>query len=168
MNTVEDLILKLKSLPLFVDKVADGTIEENKEEIPDLNRAQLLLGLGADGNLLPKYVDDPFFKSKESALRYQKWKKKISPNTSKPEEVMDFYINGAFHNTIELIPGADGFDLTSNSPIASSVQGKTNDLAIGLMPDNEDRLTEILINKIDTRVDLFLSTNTPPKVFANV
>lgn len=111
-----------------------------KKSVADLNREQLLSGRGADGELLPRYVDDPFFKSPESALRYQKWKSTISPG-EKPADVMDFYIDGTFHRTIKFRKDDEGIMTFSESQIVGSVQRKTGNQALGL---NDESIEKIL------------------------
>lgn len=110
-----------------------------KKDIADLNREQLLSGENADGESLPRYVDDPYFTSVEAALRYQAWKSHISIG-DKPAEVMDFYIDGTFHRTIKFKRDDEGFFTESNSPIANSVQNKTQGKALGI---NDESLEEL-------------------------
>jgi hypothetical protein len=111
-----------------------------KAQVLDMNREQLLSGHGADGEDLPRYVDDPYFKSKESAERYRDWKRNISPNSDKDPEVMDFFITGLFHNTIQVKAASEGIQLYSTSPIIKDVQQKTNDNALGITRENKIEL----------------------------
>jgi hypothetical protein len=100
---IGELIKKLEAISeaqLFID-ACKRTVFIN--EIDNLIREQLLLGTDGNGDSLPRYVDDPFFKSLEHAKAYQKWKEKVSPNPAKDKEVMDLYINGTFHNTIKFL-----------------------------------------------------------------
>jgi len=108
--------------------------------IADLNRGQLLAGEGADNNNLMRYIDDPFFKSKEQALAYQRWKEKISPNGEKPKDVMDFYINGYFHKSIYTKINDDYFSLRSDVDFAKDIIKKEKD-ALGL---NKTSLNELI------------------------
>ena len=123
-----------------------------KKSIADLNREQLLKGQGADGESLPRYVDDPWFKSTESALRYQKWKSYISPG-DKPIDVMDFFIDGTFHKTIKFKKDEEGFFTISNSEIVGSVQSKTNNNALGI---NDESLEQIMPEIIKYAQELLL------------
>jgi hypothetical protein len=123
-----------------------------KKSVADLNREQLLSGRGADGELLPRYVDDPWFKSPESALRYQKWKSTISPG-EKPADVMDFYIDGTFHRTIKFRKDDEGITTISESQIVGSVQRKTSNQALGL---NDKSIEKILPEFTEYVQDLLL------------
>jgi hypothetical protein len=132
---------------------------ELKKSIADLNREQLLSGRGADGEYLPRYVDDPYFKSVESATRYEQWKATISIG-EKPTGVMDFYIDGTFHRTIKFVKDDEGFTTKSDSSIISSVQSKTNNQALGInetsieqiIPEVTEYLQSILLTEIQKNI----------------
>lgn len=125
------------------DKILHDIIEKDtlKEGIVELNKKQLLTGKGSDNKDLPKYIDDPFFKTPKAALAYQAWKSKVSPNTEKNPEVMDFYITGQFHNTIRVKNNEDSFEMVSDSDIKDNVESKTNDAALGL---NDESLNIVI------------------------
>lgn len=110
--------------------------EAIQAELESLNKKQLLSGLGSDGQLLPRYVDDPYFKSIPAALRYQAWKARISPNKSKPVGVMDLFITGQFHSTIKAENKAVEIVMKSESDIASDVQRKTSNKALGISKES--------------------------------
>jgi hypothetical protein len=62
----------------FKKKIAQ-TLRENKKVVLDLQESQLLSGQDANGKwLTPSYLNDPFFKSRESAERYRQRKIKKS------------------------------------------------------------------------------------------
>ena len=107
-----------------------------QDMIVNLNQMQMEAGIGADGNSLPLYADDPYFKSPKAAAAYQAFKKHVSPNQSKPEGVMDFYIDGTFHSTLKAVPIADGVIVRSDSDIAQDIQDKTSNKALGLDKDS--------------------------------
>jgi hypothetical protein len=153
MSSVEELIEQLKQLTELIKSAGNEAIVKNTEEIEAMNRGQLLKGINTDGELLPRYIDDPYFKTPEQALRYQAWKSNISPDSSKPKEVMDFYINGQFHNTIELTANGNEFKIDSDSDISNSVEGKTGGKAIGLSPENEDKVTQVIVENIEFETD---------------
>jgi len=133
LEGLKDKITKIAD-SLNENKLLHDTLEDAnlQQEIIELNRKQLLDGRGSDNNELPKYVDDPFFKTQKAAKAYQAWKSKVSPNPNKNAEVMDFYINGQFHSTITMKNNDDSFEMVSNSSIASDVQSKTGNEALGL------------------------------------
>lgn len=155
----EALIDKFKALSeIDENETIHGILErqELQEEIVQLNKQQLLDGRAADNSSLPRYEDDSFFKTQKAAKAYEAWKSKISPNKSKPVGVMDFYINGKFHDTIKMKNNTDSFLLTSDSEIASDVQSKTGNEAFGLsdislgkiIPKLKDYIIETIKNKI--------------------
>ncbi len=113
-----------------------------EDMIERLNREQLLAGKNADGGDLMRYVDDPFFKTVEAALRYKEWKKGISPNKLKDDDIMDFYINGQFHESINAEFKKDGIDIFSTSNIEGSFERKTDGLGFGLNDISKIKLYE--------------------------
>lgn len=159
MKMFEALIDKFKAISeIEGNKTIHEILErqEFQEEIVELNKQQLLDGRGADNSSLPRYEDDPFFKTQKAAKAYEAWKLKISPSKNKPAGVMDFYINGKFHDTIKMKNNSDNFLLTSDSEIASDVQSKTgnetfglSDISIGkIIPKLKDSIIEAIKNKI--------------------
>ena len=81
---------------------------DNSIMIADANRLRLTEGKNAEGGYLPKYIDDPYFKTIAQAKGYEAYKAKISPNKNKPREIMDFYINGYTHsNIVATVSGAE-------------------------------------------------------------
>jgi hypothetical protein len=122
--TLHELQRRLKGFNLQ-NEVA-GSVNETKEAMLSLNRMQLLRGLDKEGNYLsPKYSEDPFFKSKESAKRYAQWKKKIEPvKTDRPEDVPNLYIVGVFHGSIDVKANASDYTFTSSASFSGGVEGK--------------------------------------------
>lgn len=122
--TLHELQRRLKGFNLRKE-VADS-VNETKEAMLSLNRMQLLRGLTKDGDYLsPKYSEDPFFKSKESAKRYAAWKKKIEPvKTDRPEDVPNLYIVGVFHGKIDVKANAKDYIFTNTASFASGVESK--------------------------------------------
>lgn len=121
---------------------------ELQEKIVELNKQQLLEGKGKDFNDLPKYIDDPYFKTIKSAKAYESFKQNISPNHNKPSGVMDFYINGQFHSTIRMKNGSDNFSLISDSDIADDVQLKTGNEALGLADESFEIIRPEVLEKM--------------------
>lgn len=152
LQRLHDNLSKLDILDLaekiLLDKFMDKTVK--------LNLNQLLSGEGGDNQSLPRYVDDPYFKTKEAALRYQAWKAKISPNSKKPQDVMDFYINGRFHGTIFSDVRDSKLIFDSTSEIKNSVLSKTDGAALGLNTESLEELRSellpILIEEIESAI----------------
>lgn len=151
----EALLNKFANLAtLDQNQVIHDIIEkpEVKELIPEMNREQLLAGVGADSQSLPKYTDDSHFKTVKAAEAYQSWKKHVSPNKSKPIDVMDFYIDGTFHDTIDVQNNEDNFTLISPSAIADDVESKTSNQSLGLTNENIDKLMPTIKNSIIEKI----------------
>ena len=141
MATINTALQNVNKLDLA--KEAMAVVSMMRNDIVLLNQGQMLDGERKDGRYLPRYVDDPYFKSQASALRYQAWKKNISPSKTKPEGVMDFFINGAYHSTLKMsIIGKDYYELLTDSRISQSVDSKTSGSHLGLNPKSVGKLIE--------------------------
>lgn len=153
---IREMVGRIKSLK--EDKLLFMVFEDLKlqNHLIELNKKQLSEGKGADFNDLPRYEDDPFFKTQKAAKAYEAWKAKISPNKNKPAGVMDFYIDGSFYETLQFRNEIGGFSITSNSPISKDVQTKTDSKALGIsseiltmvMPDVKSKLIKNVRNQI--------------------
>lgn len=115
-------------LPEIVADIA----EEHEAELAQMNREQLLAGKDNQGRYLIKYTDDPFFKSREAAIRYMNWKKHISPNKDKPADVADFFISGYTHGTIFANRQGKSIVFDSTGRFNASILQKTNGAYLGL------------------------------------
>ncbi len=108
----------------LIDEAAD-IMQQHEQELADYNRMQLYKGLDADGNFLsPKYSEDPFFKSKESAARYAQWKKDITPDPDRPLDVPNLFINGYYHFSIIAVVRGNVVEFVSNNAIGDSIKRK--------------------------------------------
>jgi hypothetical protein len=116
---------------------------KNSKMVIVMQQEQLLRGENSENRYLPRYIDDPFFKTKESAIRYQNWKSEISPNKDKPKGVMDFYINGKFHKSIKF----ENMILFTNDSISNSVENKDPNF-IGLNKKSNNELGQKIIPNI--------------------
>jgi len=137
MATIAQVLRNVRSFSL--PQAAIEAVKENEEKFAEINREQMLAGKNADGGNLPKYVDDPYFKSRESALRYEAWKARISPNAQKPRGVMDFYINGKFHGTVNVQTSGFSIVYKTDSNISASVDSKTGGKHLGLSLEYKQR-----------------------------
>jgi len=117
-----------------------GDIAEEKEaQVTELQSKQLLAGKDNEGHYLPRYVDDPYFKSREAALRYMNWKIGKSPNKEKPNDVMDFWITGYTHSTLFSKRQGNSILFGSNGKFNNSIMLKTDGKYLGL---NKESLQE--------------------------
>ena len=83
--------------------ILTDALHENQEQAVNLVKDQLYSGL--DGNLkllTPSYSQDPFFKTREAALKYAKFKATQNPRTinplfgAKPYDTPNLIVNGKF------------------------------------------------------------------------
>jgi len=145
MEILVNIINKLNDSLNINNLMNHVLIKRNVNEyIVFLNKQQLLLGKDAIGDDLMRYVDDPFFKSMNQAIAYQNWKSKISPNKSKNVQVMDFYINGYFHNSIDIDIFNDSLNIFSNTDIEVSFENKTHNQGFGLNDYSRIKLFEYI------------------------
>lgn len=151
--TLHELSRRLKGFDLPTE-VADS-VNETKEAMVSLNRMQLLRGLTKEGEYLsPKYSEDPFFKSKESAKRYAQWKKRIEPvKTDRPEDVPNLYIIGTLHGGIEVNANSSEYTFTNTVSFAGKVEGKFKNI-YGLTSESksETYIPDYLLPAIQKRV----------------
>ncbi len=113
--------------------------EEHEAELAQMNREQLLAGKDNKGRYLLKYTDDPYFKSREAAIRYMNWKKRISPDKDKPADVADFFITGYTHSTIFANRQGNSIVFESNGRFAASILQKTNGAYLGLNDESKKK-----------------------------
>lgn len=122
-------------LPEIVADIAG----EHEAELAQMNREQLLAGKDNQGRYLLKYTDDPYFKSREAAIRYMNWKKNISPNKDKPADVADFFITGYTHGTIFASRQGTSIVFDSNGRFNASILQKTNGAYLGLNEESRNK-----------------------------
>jgi hypothetical protein len=133
-------------------------VEVTREQMLYYNRLQLLHGLDQEGNYLsPKYSEDPYFKSPESAKRYAEWKSRIEPKTDKPFDVPNLYITGRYHESIEIDVEPSKYVISSSDPNAASIENKFTQKVYGLSPDYkaiyiEEHLFDELKGRINSKL----------------
>lgn len=72
-------------------------VTENAGDLVKLQKEQLSEGRGIDGEFIrPLYSENPYFKTPEAAMRYAKYKQKITPNPLRPLDVPNLFINGRY------------------------------------------------------------------------
>ncbi len=150
-GSVEDLIVKLKGLHKFAKVSAVNAIEDKKEDITDLNKAQMLvLGVDNEGIQLGEYA--PFTVQERQKKGLQ-------------TEFIDLRFEGDFQDGIVVNKiGDTEFDMTStDSKWEDKLMSPFPD-AIGLTDESEDKLTNELINKVDSEVDEYLEPNKQARV----
>lgn len=123
-----------------ISDLAGQILSEKADKIADLNRKQLLQGKNNAGEpLSPKYSEDPWFKSRESALRYAAWKKKLFPET--PFDTPNFIITGYYHSRIKVSRFGNTARFDSDASMAASIAAKTNNSTLGLNKESRVEAT---------------------------
>jgi hypothetical protein len=155
----------------FFDMLADFEIEQTAsksmeypevaEEITFLNRAQMYDGKRNDGrDIFPTYYDDPYFKTRQDAIRYSDWKDKITPNSKRTQGVPNLVINGYFYNSIDV--KVEGNDITyhTNADFSPDIISKFSEDIFGLDDDYRERLINIMLEeKWETEVTVLTGLN---------
>lgn len=118
-----------------MEELVAETVQRQINLVIDANRWQLTKGLNNEGEWLPKYQDDPYFKTLAQAKGYEKYKRSKSPNRMKPSDVMDFYINGYTHDHIKATVSGVDLQIWNTTPWADEIDQKTDNKALGLSPD---------------------------------
>lgn len=141
----------------LLQTVSEG-VEATEDQILFLNRMQLLRGLDKYGKYLsPKYSEDPFFKSPESAKRYAEWKARIEPKTDKPFDVPNLFITGRYHSSIDVRVKDASIETMASDPNAASIEDKFSEDIYGLNPESksiyiEDHLFDQVKNRVNKKL----------------
>lgn len=130
------LEMKARLQKLDISAIVAKVSAENKEIFAEANKSQLLAGKDRRGEDMPRYRDDPYFENAQKAQEYEDWKTKISPSPDKDPGVMDLYIDGTYHNTIQSDVIGNKVDIKSSSQIYPDIMFKTGGMAHGVNPDS--------------------------------
>lgn len=158
MITIKSIADKFRALN--TDKIIDESLAETKEAFIKANKKQLLEGKRSDGNdITPSYLDDPYFKTRESAQRYSDWKDRITPNPKRKSGTPNLFIKGPFHNSIDVSFNRDTISFDASFHAANAIEDKYTSKIFGLGGDikkdylNND-LSPVIQEKISTFVNL--------------
>lgn len=135
MATITEMLNRARSINL----IQEGSIvlEDTKQAYLDINRDQTQSGRTNTGELItPSYTEDPFFKSPESALRYSRWKDRITPHPDRPSGTPNLFINGAYQSGWDIRINAGKIEHTGYSPLTSAIEAKFRNIR-GLSPDRQ-------------------------------
>ena len=120
-------------------EIAGRIVEENAEKLAELNKRQLMKGLNNKGELLsPKHSENPWFKTKEAALRYAGWKHRKFPET--PFDVPNLIITGVYHNSIFVSRAGDNVNIKASATFAGNIEQTFKGTALGL---NDNTMEEV-------------------------
>lgn len=116
-------------------EIAGRIVEENAEKLADINKAQLMKGKNNRGEMLsPKHSENPWFKTKEAALRYASWKHRLYPET--PFDVPNLIITGVYHRSISVSRSGDNVDFKASAVFAGNIENTFKGTALGLNDDS--------------------------------
>jgi len=114
------------------EKEMVNIVDHNKQKVLDLQREQMMEGRGIDGQFIrPFYSENPYFKTMEQSQAYARWKQKITPNSKRPLDVPNLFINGRFHDSLFVEVGGNEFDIDATDYDATDIMSVHKN-AIGL------------------------------------
>ncbi len=149
---VSEALARLEAISLKAETRA--AMAQEQELAIKLNRAQLLRGLSSTGGqLLPKYSEDPYFKTKAAALHYARWKHKINPLA--PYDAPTLFINGYTHSHILMTLGDDKATLYVDGTVewAAELETKYRGLHLGLNPDSHTKYRKVIFPVIHRSIN---------------
>jgi hypothetical protein len=123
---LDDFAQRIAKLQAFdFGKELETIVTDNVDAIADLQRDQMLEGRGVDGAFLrPFYSEDPYFKKPGAALRYARWKQKITPNPQRPLDVPNLIITGVFHESLTANVEGDLVEIETSAAFGDDVFDK--------------------------------------------
>lgn len=134
MATIAEMLKRWEALDL--EDIGGEVVQDTEEELLEANREQMLSGRTSEGTLItPSYSEDPYFNSKEAAMRYAQWKSRISPHPDRPIDTPNLFINGKYHASIDLQVTGDTVNYTTNWGEGIDIENKFKDIR-GLSPEN--------------------------------
>lgn len=149
--TLESLIRNAEMLKSAMDRgiFLQAALMDERELILEKQRLQLLEGKDNDGNdMRPYYSEDikpeGWFNSKDSAMRYAKWKKTGISYPVQVDRNMDapnLYINGKFHSELGVSFGSRDVGVVGKTPYAAGIMGK---YGVGKFGLSSERWREVL------------------------
>ena len=161
--SIEGLLNNARQLQadLSQGSIIREVLEPHGNEIVDLQRTQLLMGKGSDGqDIHPFYSEDlkpqGYFKSSATAANYRGWKQQLSypKNVQRNPDAPNLYITGVFHNDLNVSFGADAVAIVPDTAYAAKIMAKYGVNIFGLSWDswgiiwNENGAKNELIEKV--------------------
>ena len=114
-------------------------LEPHDKEIVDLQRTQLLMGKGSNGeDIHPFYTEDlkpqGYFRTVKSAENYRAWKQTINypKNVQRNPNAPNLYITGVFHNDLNVAFRSDGVAIVPDTAYAANIMRKYGMNVFGL------------------------------------
>lgn len=127
----------------------DIIVTNNLDKVIEMQQEQMMEGKGVDGEYIrPFYSENPYFKTAEAAHKYALWKAKITPNSKRPLDVPNLYINGYYQSSIQARVSAKTLTIGSDSSISGEVEDVHKN-ALGLNKDSRTKFAnEITLPEI--------------------
>lgn len=123
----------------------ENAVNKTIAKYEELNKAQLYAGKNKDGqDLSPKYIDDPYFKTREAAVRYSNWKDKITPNSLRTPGVPNLFIIGTYYNSWKTRVAGTRIEIEATSDNAKSIEDKFSNDVYGLDDENMKKYRELV------------------------
>ena len=153
MNSIKEIINRLETLKCRIKQVPDkvSTIAKNNQDVLiSLNKDQMLLGRNVDGvKFTPSYLDDPYFKSTESAKSYAAMKYHLETNhkarienptlyPDKDRNTPNLIVTGPFQDGMFINMRSDSFLIGSSYRDSDDIERKYNNLVFGLSPESKE------------------------------
>lgn len=136
--TITQALEKLERLD--PERALVDAVEKTIDQYELLNKKQLYDGKTKTGaDLSPTYLEDPYFKSRESAQRYSDWKDKITPNSNRTPGVPNLFINGRFYNSWGFTVLGQKIAIAATDPNAAKIEGDFSNEIYGLDDENMDK-----------------------------
>lgn len=131
-----------------MNNVIGQAVGRNATAILDLNRSQLWDGKGTDGeDLSPNYLEDPFFKTREQAIGYAKWKQAITRNPNRNLFAPNLFINGFYYKSLRLTLAPEAFEIVAGNSFSMKIEQKY-DAAEGLTEKNIEEAGRIILDDV--------------------
>jgi len=123
MGTIKGLYRKVQSLN--VAEVATDAFGSVIGDFTEDQKNQLYAGKTKDGvDITPLYINDPYFKSAESAQRYSDWKDKITPNPKRTSGVPNLFIIGTYYDSLKITISGQMISFVSSFFAAENIAQK--------------------------------------------
>jgi len=134
---ISDFENKIKKMQFGIVSKTVDFINKNAEKIVEINKEQLMEGSNNKGNTLtPDYYSDPYFKTREAAIKYANWKQKITPNKKRKINAPNLFINGRFHNDFGFYKTKLGIGIDAKSSFSTTIKTKYAGQIFGITTEN--------------------------------
>ena len=145
--TIDDFHIKLVGLIQFLEKeTTKGLIkEQNKDTFTDMNKGQLWDGKTNKGfEIKPFHSQSKYFKTKEKAEKYIKWKESFSASIRRRPDVPNLFINGKFYSEIKTNITNQSINFDAKGKMSPRILPVFDDI-LGLTAENAGIITTNLV-----------------------